>query len=176
MNESEDKLFCSFCGKNQQEVRKLIAGPAVYICDECVSLCSEINNEEKKNENKNDIFSEQSLNLLDLMIKYKNFLVDENFLEKVKKGLKLSSGITFKNILEYFIAEEINLILQTSIEMSDKIQLREKLLKIRKNVYEEVKKKLFEAEESLNSIEKEKELQDSKIQKRHEQLSNLLHI
>ena len=41
-----DNLFCSFCGKNQSEVRKLIAGPAVYICDECIQLCSEIIEEE----------------------------------------------------------------------------------------------------------------------------------
>jgi ATP-dependent Clp protease ATP-binding subunit ClpX len=38
----EKLLFCSFCGKNQNEVRKLIAGPSVYICDECVSLCNDI--------------------------------------------------------------------------------------------------------------------------------------
>ena len=36
-------LFCSFCGKNQNEVRRLIAGPSVYICDECVDLCNDIN-------------------------------------------------------------------------------------------------------------------------------------
>jgi ATP-dependent Clp protease ATP-binding subunit ClpX len=41
-----DNLFCSFCGKNQKEVTKLIAGPAVYICDECIQLCSEIIDEE----------------------------------------------------------------------------------------------------------------------------------
>ena len=41
-----DNLFCSFCGKNQKEVTKLIAGPAVYICDECIKLCSEIIEEE----------------------------------------------------------------------------------------------------------------------------------
>jgi hypothetical protein len=35
-------LYCSFCGKNQHEVRKLVAGPAVYICDECVDLCTDI--------------------------------------------------------------------------------------------------------------------------------------
>ena len=41
--DSKDKqLFCSFCGKNQAEVKKLIAGPSVYICDECVSLCNDI--------------------------------------------------------------------------------------------------------------------------------------
>jgi len=41
-SDGNDKLFCSFCGKNQKEVKKLIAGPAVYICDECIQLCSEI--------------------------------------------------------------------------------------------------------------------------------------
>lgn len=44
--DTNDKLFCSFCGKNQKEVKKLIAGPAVYICDECIQLCSEIIEEE----------------------------------------------------------------------------------------------------------------------------------
>ena len=39
-------LFCSFCGKSQNEVRKLIAGPAVFICDECIELCNDIVNEE----------------------------------------------------------------------------------------------------------------------------------
>jgi len=44
----DENLFCSFCGKNQKEVQKLIAGPAVYICDECIQLCSEIIEEEKE--------------------------------------------------------------------------------------------------------------------------------
>ena len=48
--DSNDNLFCSFCGKNQKEVSKLIAGPAVYICDECIQLCSEIILEEKEQE------------------------------------------------------------------------------------------------------------------------------
>ena len=39
-------LCCSFCGKSQKEVRKLIAGPSVYICDECVELCNDIITEE----------------------------------------------------------------------------------------------------------------------------------
>ncbi len=43
----DDKLKCSFCGKNQSEVKKLIAGPTVYICDECVELCNEIISEDK---------------------------------------------------------------------------------------------------------------------------------
>lgn len=44
--EGNDKLFCSFCGKNQREVKKLIAGPNVYICDECIQLCGEIIDDE----------------------------------------------------------------------------------------------------------------------------------
>jgi ATP-dependent protease Clp ATPase subunit len=46
-NTSDEILFCSFCGKSQEEVFRLIAGPAVYICDECVSLCSEVVEDEK---------------------------------------------------------------------------------------------------------------------------------
>ncbi|MCI0508770.1 ATP-dependent Clp protease ATP-binding subunit ClpX [Chromohalobacter marismortui] len=45
-DESGKLLYCSFCGKNQNEVRKLIAGPSVYICDECVDLCNDIIREE----------------------------------------------------------------------------------------------------------------------------------
>lgn len=47
MSEKEKILFCSFCGKNQHEVKKLIAGPSVYVCDECVSLCNDIIREEE---------------------------------------------------------------------------------------------------------------------------------
>jgi ATP-dependent Clp protease ATP-binding subunit ClpX len=43
-----DQFFCSFCGKNQKEVQKLIAGPSVYICNECIRLCGEIIEDEEK--------------------------------------------------------------------------------------------------------------------------------
>ena len=46
--EFKNTLYCSFCGKSQHEVRKLIAGPTVFICDECVELCMEIIREENK--------------------------------------------------------------------------------------------------------------------------------
>ncbi len=48
--DSKNTLYCSFCGKSQHEVRKLIAGPTVFICDECVELCMEIIREEHKND------------------------------------------------------------------------------------------------------------------------------
>lgn len=46
MSKYDSHLKCSFCGKSQEQVRKLIAGPGVYICDECVELCNEILEEE----------------------------------------------------------------------------------------------------------------------------------
>ena len=45
-NDEKDNLNCSFCGKSQEQVRKLVAGQGVYICDECVELCAEIVEEE----------------------------------------------------------------------------------------------------------------------------------
>ena len=49
-SKGEKLLYCSFCGKSQHEVRKLIAGPSVFICDECVDLCNEIIREETSSE------------------------------------------------------------------------------------------------------------------------------
>ena len=48
MSNNKNILYCSFCGKSQHEVRKLIAGPTVFICDECVELCMDIIKEENK--------------------------------------------------------------------------------------------------------------------------------
>ncbi|MGN6557872.1 MAG: ClpX C4-type zinc finger protein, partial [Solirubrobacterales bacterium] len=45
-SDSNEQLLCSFCGKSQRQVKKLIAGPGVYICDECIDLCNEIIDEE----------------------------------------------------------------------------------------------------------------------------------
>ena len=44
--DDKGQLKCSFCGKMQDQVRKLVAGPGVYICDECIELCNEIIEEE----------------------------------------------------------------------------------------------------------------------------------
>ncbi|MBL0942087.1 MAG: ATP-dependent Clp protease ATP-binding subunit ClpX, partial [Alphaproteobacteria bacterium] len=47
-DDNKGLLHCSFCGKSQHEVKKLIAGPTVFICDECVELCTDIIREEQK--------------------------------------------------------------------------------------------------------------------------------
>ena len=61
VEEKEKSLFCSFCGKNQHEVKKLIAGPSVFICDECVDLCNDIIKEESKELNSELLNTESDL-------------------------------------------------------------------------------------------------------------------
>ena len=58
MTDTKIKTSLPFCGKNQDEVKKLIAGPSVYICNECVDLCNDIIDEEVKHEESD---SEQTL-------------------------------------------------------------------------------------------------------------------
>ncbi len=57
MSQSDEILRCSFCGKTQSQVNRLIAGPNVYICNECIELCEQILNEESKNNYSEDIKS-----------------------------------------------------------------------------------------------------------------------
>ena len=69
-NHDDTRLKCSFCGKTQDQVKKLIAGPEVYICDECVELCNEILDEEfldtKDKESKDSIEGETKEELKDI--------------------------------------------------------------------------------------------------------------
>ncbi len=61
---SDDKFRCSFCGKTQEQVRKLIAGPqGAYICDECVDICAEII-EEELGEYAEGVVEEEKINLI----------------------------------------------------------------------------------------------------------------
>jgi ATP-dependent Clp protease ATP-binding subunit ClpX len=46
----EELLCCSFCGKSQNDVKKLIAGPGVYVCNECIDICNEIINDDEQTE------------------------------------------------------------------------------------------------------------------------------
>ena len=70
---SEDKIRCSFCNKTQEQVRKLIAGPAgIFICDECVDICADIIEEEYEDEPINEVME---INLLK-PIEIKEFLDD----------------------------------------------------------------------------------------------------
>jgi len=78
--DENDNLFCSFCGKNQSEVRKLIAGPAVYICDECIQLCSEIIEEESEKEAKD---SDRILVPREIKEKLDGYVIEQESAKKV---------------------------------------------------------------------------------------------
>jgi ATP-dependent Clp protease ATP-binding subunit ClpX len=75
-----DNLFCSFCGKNQREVKKLIAGPAVYICDECIELCGEIIGEDGEEDENTQ---EQSLIPKRIKRKLDDYVVEQDYAKKV---------------------------------------------------------------------------------------------
>lgn len=78
MSRYDSHLKCSFCGKSQDQVRKLIAGPGVYICDECVELCNEILEEEIFNSRKDDTSASQ----------IGSQLADNNYSAKSKTSLE----------------------------------------------------------------------------------------
>ena len=78
--DENDNLFCSFCGKNQSEVRKLIAGPAVYICDECIQLCSEIIEEESEKDSKD---SEHVMVPKEIKEKLDGYVIEQEAAKKV---------------------------------------------------------------------------------------------
>ncbi|MBF0223820.1 MAG: ATP-dependent Clp protease ATP-binding subunit ClpX [Desulfobacterales bacterium] len=75
-----DLLYCSFCGKNQNEAKKLIAGPAVYICDECIQLCSEIIKEEEEKETKESI---QFPKPKDIKAKLDEYVIEQEAAKKI---------------------------------------------------------------------------------------------
>ena len=57
-NMGKEKLHCSFCGKEQDSVKRLVAGPGVYICDECITLCTEIIAEEPTQSDKTSVLGD----------------------------------------------------------------------------------------------------------------------
>ena len=79
--DNKNTLYCSFCGKSQHEVRKLIAGPTVFICDECVELCMDIIREENKSslvKSKDGVPSPQEIRkVLD------DYVIDQVYAKKV---------------------------------------------------------------------------------------------
>src|SRR5215211_7331931 len=90
----EKLLYCSFCGKSQHEVKKLIAGPSVYICDECIDLCNDIISEEReREEDKKKVFK------VPKPVDIKSFLDDYVIgQERAKKSLAVAVHNHYKRI------------------------------------------------------------------------------
>ena len=90
---STDKLNCSFCGKVQDEVKKLIAGPSVYICNECVDLCNDIIEEEIKNDE--DAPYDELLSPLEIYNQLDEYVIGQ---EKAKKVLSVAVYNHYKRL------------------------------------------------------------------------------
>tara|TARA_Y100001970_G_scaffold294122_1_gene447126 strand:+ start:5274 stop:6521 length:1248 start_codon:yes stop_codon:yes gene_type:complete len=103
-NKDNNKLSCTFCGKGQEEVRKLIAGPSVYICDECVDLCNDIIEEEVKAED------EEVLDVLpsplEIFKQLDDYVIGQ---EKAKKTLSVAVYNHYKRLRSSANKDEIEL-------------------------------------------------------------------
>lgn len=113
-NEQAANLYCSFCGKNQEQSKKLIAGPKVYICDECVALCLDILREEESSVSSGDI---KLLSPKDISAKLDEYVVGQEFAKKVLavavynhyKRLLQNKKLAKKGVIDKKNSEEVEL-------------------------------------------------------------------
>ncbi|MDA8780939.1 ATP-dependent protease ATP-binding subunit ClpX [Gammaproteobacteria bacterium] len=103
-NKDNNKLSCTFCGKGQEEVRKLIAGPSVYICDECVDLCNDIIEEEVKAED--DEVLDVLPSPLEIFKQLDEYVIGQ---EKAKKTLSVAVYNHYKRLRSNSSKDEIEL-------------------------------------------------------------------
>ncbi len=104
MENKDNKLSCTFCGKGQEEVRKLIAGPSVYICDECVDLCNDIIEEEVKAEDEEVLDALPSP--LEIFKQLDDYVIGQ---EKAKKTLSVAVYNHYKRLRSNAKKDEIEL-------------------------------------------------------------------
>ena len=101
--DKNDRLSCSFCGKNQNDVKKLIAGPAVYICNECIQLSAEILNEELQAE---DIATQRTMTPQDIKARLDAYVVGQ---EAAKKALSVAVYNHYKRLSSPVVAGEVEI-------------------------------------------------------------------
>ena len=122
MTEKNNKniLYCSFCGKSQHEVRKLIAGPTVFICDECVELCMDIIKEENKSsfvKHQDGVPSPKEIcNVLDEYVIGQRFAKEilsvavHNHYKRLNHESKNNKDIDYKNIIHNDKVSKISIV------------------------------------------------------------------
>jgi len=103
-NKDNNKLSCTFCGKGQEDVRKLIAGPNVYICDECVDLCNDIIEEEVKAED--DEVLDVLPSPLEIFQQLDDYVIGQ---EKAKKTLSVAVYNHYKRLRSNAKKDEVEL-------------------------------------------------------------------
>ena len=94
-SDSDKILYCSFCGKSQSEVRKLIAGPSVYVCDECVDLCNDIIKEELASDEQDDTTEQRLPKPKEINTALDEYVIGQ---EKAKKILSVAVYNHYKRI------------------------------------------------------------------------------
>jgi ATP-dependent Clp protease ATP-binding subunit ClpX len=103
-NKDNNKLSCTFCGKGQEDVRKLIAGPSVYICDECVDLCNDIIEEEVKTED--DEVLDVLPSPIEIFQQLDDYVIGQ---EKAKKTLSVAVYNHYKRLRSNSKKDEVEL-------------------------------------------------------------------
>jgi ATP-dependent Clp protease ATP-binding subunit ClpX len=106
MARASNLTMCSFCGKSHSEVRKLIAGPGVYICDSCVSLCKGILDKELKDESKKKHAAVRVPKPADIKRELDQFVIGQDL---AKKTLSVAVHNHFKRIHHHITSREIPL-------------------------------------------------------------------
>lgn len=104
--ENYSTLVCSFCGKSQKEVKKLIAGPGVYICDECIDLCNDIINEEREKEEATKTGSFKVPRPLDIKSHLDEYIIGQDV---AKRGLSVAVHNHYKRITSSTKKDDVEL-------------------------------------------------------------------
>ena len=164
MNKKNDKdsLYCSFCGKSQKEVKKLIAGPTVFVCDECVELCMDIIKEDTKNNKvkiKEDIPKPSEINSI-----LNDYVIGQ---EKAKKTLSVAVYNHYKRLSNSNLSEvEISKsnILLIGPTGTGKTLLAQMLKELRKELF--ILMKLIKLEEKV-TIHQLQEMYPAKVFSKH---------
>ena len=110
-DDTNDQFFCSFCGKNQKEVKKLIAGPSVYICNECIKLCGEIIEDEEKEQSVEPEGAKEFLVPKQIKEQLDSYVIEQ---DRAKKVLSVAVYNHYKRLASHLEKSDENVEIQKS--------------------------------------------------------------